>query len=147
MLSTLSKRDKEAKAKKSKERRKCFTSIRLTPLSFRDEERNMRKLTCQRLSESWFEATKQKVNEKLEMDIEKLKTMWQLRLKWKTNPAFSTWLEVQDPIHRHSWTPVDLHKSNIFNHYDFHDQIPDPLTRDRAETDPTYMMPRVKTLR
>ena len=31
------KRDKEAKAKKSKKRRNCFTSIRLTPLSFRDE--------------------------------------------------------------------------------------------------------------
>ena len=108
----------------------------------------MKKLTCQRLSESWVEqATKQKVNEKLEMDIEKLKTMWQLRLKWKTNPTFSTWLEVQDPIHRHSWTPVDLHKSNIYNHYDFHNQIPDTLTRERAESDPTYMEPRVKTLR
>ena len=67
--------------------------------------------------------------------------------KWKTNPTFSTWLEVQDPIHRHSWTPVDLHKTNIFDHYDFNNQIPDPLTRERAETDPSYMVPRVKTLR
>ena len=43
----------------------------------------MRKLTCQRLSDSWVEqATKQKVNDKLEMDIEKLKSMCQLRLKF-----------------------------------------------------------------
>ena len=108
----------------------------------------MRKITRQRLSESWIEqATKQKVDQKLERDIEKLRSMWQLRLKWKSNPTFSTWLEVQDPIHRHSWNPVDFHRTNLFDHYDFSQKIPDPLTRERAETDPSYMVPRAETIR
>ena len=93
-------RDKEAKAKKANERRNCYTSVRLTPLCFRDEEKSMRKITSQSLSESLIEpATKQKVDQKLDMNIEKLKSMWQLRIKWKSNPTFSTWLEVQDPTH------------------------------------------------
>ena len=39
-------REKEARAKKSNERKNCFTSVRLTPLSFREEEKTMRKMDC-----------------------------------------------------------------------------------------------------
>ena len=52
------KREKEARAKKSNERKNCFTSVRLTHLSFREEEKTMRKMACHRLSESWIEETK-----------------------------------------------------------------------------------------
>ena len=127
-------REKEARAKKSNEKRNCFTSFRLTPLSFKEEEKTMRNMACHRLSESWIEETKkQGADHKVETNLERLRGMWQLRLKWKSTPTFSTWLEVQDPIHRHSWTPVNLNRDNLFDHYDFSNMVPDPLTRTRAE--------------
>ena len=32
--------------------------------------------------------------------------------------------------------------SNLFDHYDFLQQIPDPLTRDKAASDPSYLTTR-----
>ena len=124
------------------------TSVRLNPLSFKEEEKTMRKMACHRLSESWIEETKkQGVDHKVETNLERLRGMWQLRLKWKSTPTFSTWLEVQDPIHRHSWTPVNLNRDNLFDHYDFSNMVPDPLTRTRAETEVGYLTPKPKNLR
>ena len=53
-----------AKKKKSVERNSSFTSIRLTPMSFRNEEKNMRRLAIQKLSNDWIEELKrQKVSQ------------------------------------------------------------------------------------
>ena len=92
------KRDQESR---SKEKFKSFSSVRLTPLSFREEEKYMRGAAARKLSEDWVAQLKRQKAEKLgELKIDKLITMFQLRLKWKNAPTFSVWLEVQDPIHR-----------------------------------------------
>ena len=133
---------------KSKEKIKSFTSVRLTPLSFREEERYMRGAAARKLSEDWVsQLQKQKAEKLWESNIDKLLTMFQLRLKWKNAPTFSVWLEVQDPIHRWSWTPVDLTRDNLFEHYNFHADIPDPLTRNHALTIHAYRVPKPKAPR
>jgi hypothetical protein len=48
---------------------------------------------------------------------------------------------------RYSWTPVNLNRDNLFDHYDFHNVVPDPLTGTSADTDPAYLTPRPKNLR
>ena len=142
-------RNSEAsKKKKSGERNSCFTSIRLTPMSFRSEEKNMRRLAIQKLSKDWTEELKrQKVSAHFETSIDRLETMWQLRLKWKNSPTFSIWLEFQDPIHRHSWMPINMYRDNLFDLYDFNHGIPDPKTREMAKDDPSYLVPRHKNPR
>ena len=139
------KRDAE---NKGKDKIKSFASVRLTPLSFREEEKYMRAAASRKLSEDWSsQLKKQKAEKKWESNIDKLLTMFQLRLKWKNAPTFSVWLEVQDPIHRWSWTPVDLTRDNLFEHYNFQADIPDPLTRNHALTIQAYRVPKPKAPR
>ena len=120
-----------------KKRPDGFTSMRLTPLSFKNEEKTMRTPASAKLTEDWISQLKtQGATRKGIKDREKLKGMWNLRLKWKYNPTFSVWLELQDPCHRHSWVPVDMGRENLFDHYDFDNPIPDPVTRNQALTNP-----------
>ena len=133
---------------RSKDKIKSFASVRLTPLSFKEEEKYMRGAAARKLSEDWVSQLKRQKAEKLgETKIDKLLTMFQLRLKWKNAPTFSVWLEVQDPIHRWSWTPVDLTRDNLFEHYNFHAEIPDPLTRNQVLINPAYREPKPKAPR
>ena len=137
-----------AKKKKSGERNNSFTSVRLTPMSFRNEERNMKRLAIQKLSNDWIEVLKnQKVSQYYETSLDRLETMWQTRLKWKSSPTFSVWLEVQDPVHRHHWMPIDMGRDNLFDLYDFLESIPEPKTREMADSDPSYLVPRHKSPR
>ena len=108
----------------------------------------MRQVAAKKLAEDWvFQLKSQKAEKLGELKIDKLITMFQLRLKWKSAPTFSVWLEVQDPIHRWSWTPVDLTRDNLFEHYNFHAAIPDPLTRNQALINPAYREPKPKAPR
>jgi hypothetical protein len=97
------KRKEETQAK-----RKYYNTARLTPMEFRQEEKDLRQACINKLTSDWIEeVTKQGKASKLVTDPDHLKRFWQL--KWRTNPRFSCWMEVQDPIHRH-------HKINpIFN--------------------------------
>ena len=69
----------------------------------------MRAAAARKLSEDWVAQIKSQKAEKLgELNIDKLITMFQLRLKWKSAPTFSVWLEVQDPIYRWSWVAHEV---------------------------------------
>ena len=53
-------------------------------------------------------------------------------------------MEVQDPVHRQSWAPVNLELSNYFRDYDFNHVVPCPMTRQKAIEDSAYLKPRAQ---
>merc|ERR1711940_428376 len=43
--------------------------------------------------------------------------------------------------------PIDMGRDNLFYLYDFHHSIPEPKTREMADSDPSYLVPRHKSPR
>ena len=67
-----------------------------------------------------------------QQEIEAIK----VQLKTKKNP-FSTYWEFLCPSNNTTFMAYTQH-SNPFNHYNFHDKIANPLTRQQAATNPQY---------
>jgi hypothetical protein len=125
--------------------RKHYNTAKLTPMEFRQEEKDLRQACINKLMSEWIEeVTRQGRADKLVTDPDYLGRFWQLRVKWKTSSRFSSWTEVQDPIHRHSWAPVNLELSNHFRDYDFSHVVPCPMTRQKILEDPAYLKPRAQ---